>query len=98
MWDVLLSAGLIAGIVVAIAVLVAPGEQPGGYAEAAHDRLRSVWQAYEQGDLTDWEFALLTSPRPAIRPRYSTPAGTVPAAAARTPAGDSADTLDAAAD
>jgi hypothetical protein len=97
-WDVLLSAGVIAGIVVAIAVLLAPGEQPRGYREAAHDRLQTVWHAYEQGDLTDWEFALLNTPRPAMRPQFVTPAAAVPAAAATAPAGEPAEALDAAAD
>lgn len=97
-WDVLLSAGLVAGIIVAIAVLVSPRKQPAGYVDAAHDRLQTVWHAYEQGDLTDWEFALLNSPRPAMRPQFWTPAATVPVDAARKPAGDSVETLDAAAD
>lgn len=97
-WDALLSAGLLAGIIVAIAVLLAPGEQPRGCREAAYDRLQTVWHAYEQGDLTDWEFALLNSPRPAMRPRFLTPAAAVRATAATTPAGGSTETLDAAAD
>jgi hypothetical protein len=69
--EMALSAGLVAAIVFAIAVVLTPREQPAGYAGAAQDRIQTIWHAYEQGDLTEWEFARLITPRPAIQPRYS---------------------------
>lgn len=60
-WDVLLSVALLAGIIVAIAVLLAPREEPRGQRDAAHDWLQTVWHRYEQGDLTPWEFERLVS-------------------------------------
>lgn len=71
--DALLSVGVVAGIIVAIAVLLSPRQQPAGYTDAVHDRLQTVWHAYEQGDLTEWEFARLITPRPAMQPRYIFP-------------------------
>jgi len=71
LWEVALSAGLVAAIIFAIAVMLAPREQPAGYAAAAQDRIQTIWHAYEQGDLTEWEFARVITSRPAIQPRYS---------------------------
>ncbi|HEV2282814.1 MAG TPA: hypothetical protein VGX75_10570 [bacterium] len=77
--DIALSAGLIAAIVFAIAVMLARREQPAGYPEAAADRIQTIWHAYEQGDLTEWEFARLITPRPAIPLRSNaSPAGALP--------------------
>jgi hypothetical protein len=89
--DVLLSAALLAAIIVAIAVLLARTEQPAGRADAAHDWIQTVWHRYEQGDLTPWEFERLVNSRPVVRPGYETPAASMPA-------GDTVITHDAAAD
>lgn len=62
-WDTVLSAALVAAVIAGVAVLLAPRRQPAGYADAAHDRTQRIWHAYEQGDLTEWEFARLMSPR-----------------------------------
>ncbi|MHB8730336.1 MAG: hypothetical protein ACYDAB_00890 [bacterium] len=92
LWDMALSAGFLAAIVFAIAAVLAPREQPAGYAGAARDRIQRIWHSYEQGDLTDWEFARLITPRPAMQPRYMFPsAGTMPVR-------ETAATHDAAAD
>lgn len=79
LWDTLLSAGILAGIIVACAVLLAPQDEPARPVDAVHDRLQTVWHAYEQGDLTEWEFARLITPRPAMQPRHWFPAAAMPA-------------------
>lgn len=61
-WDAALSAGLIVVIALA-AVLLVPRREPAGYADPAHDRVQRIWHSYEQGDLTEWEFARLNSRR-----------------------------------
>lgn len=62
-WDTVLSAVLVAAVIAGVALLLAPRRESAGYAEAAQDRTQRVWHAYEQGDLTEWEFARLMSPR-----------------------------------
>ncbi len=89
--DVLLSAGLLVGIIAAIAVLLARTEQPAGRADLTHDWLQTVWHRYEQGDLTPWEFERLVASRPATPSRYLV----LPRA---MPAGDAVAAHDAAAD
>lgn len=91
-WDVVLSTALVAGIIVAIAVLLAGTEQPVRHAGATHDWLQTAWHRYEQGDLTPWEFERLVTSRPAAQPRYLV----LPNRA--TPAGDAVGAHDAAAD
>jgi hypothetical protein len=77
--DIALSAGLIGAIVFAIAVVLARREQPAGYPEAAIDRIQTIWHSYEQGDLTEWEFARLITPHPAMPLRHNvSPAGAMP--------------------
>jgi hypothetical protein len=79
LWDAALSAGVVAAIVLAIAVVLARRQRRAGHAGAAHDRIQTIWHAYEQGDLTEWEFARLITPRPAMQPRYMfPPAGAMP--------------------
>lgn len=68
--DVLLSAALLTGIIVAIGVLLAGTEQPARRADLEHDWLQTVWHRYEQGDLTPWEFERLATPRPAAQLPY----------------------------
>ena len=76
-WEAALSAGVVAAIVLAIAVMLL--RRQAGHADAAHDRIQMIWHAYEQGDLTEWEFARLITPRPAVQPRYIfPPAGAMP--------------------
>ena len=90
MWTYLLAAALFAGIVgtiVAMLVLTAPAKST-----ATADVIQAAWHRYEIGDLTDWEFARLVTPRPAMQPRYVFPAVDV------MPASDMAGTHDAAAD
>ena len=62
LWDAVLSAALVA-VVAAIAVRAASRREPAGNARAAQDRIQRIWHAHEQGDLTEWEFARLISPR-----------------------------------
>lgn len=62
-WDTALSVALIAAVIAGAAVLLAPRREPAEYGDAAHDRTQRIWHAYEQGDLTEWEFARLMSPR-----------------------------------
>jgi hypothetical protein len=69
--DVLLSAGLVAAIIVAIAVLLSRAEEPAGHAGATHDWLQTAWHRYEQGDLTPWEFERLVNPRPAVHSQHA---------------------------
>lgn len=77
LWEAALSAGVVAAIVLAIAVILS--RRQAGQADAAHDRIQMIWHAYEQGDLTEWEFARLITPRPAVQPRYIfPPAGAMP--------------------
>jgi hypothetical protein len=90
--DALLSAGLLAGILIAIAVLSAGTRQPAGRAEAAHDWLQTVWHRYEQGDLTPWEFERLVTSPPAPVSRYAARADRA------MPADDALAAQDAAAD
>ena len=79
LWEAALSAGVVAALVLAIAVVLSPRKRPAGHAGAAHDRIQMIWHAYEQGDLTEWEFARLITPRPAVQPRYMfPPAGAMP--------------------
>jgi|GEM_PF-3253859 len=95
--DVLLSAALLAGIIVAIAVLLAGTEQPAGRTDLEHDWLQTVWHRYEQGDLTPWEFERLVTPRPGAQLLYGAPADHgMPAQA--TAAGGASAAHDAAAD
>ena len=85
-WDTVLSAALIGAVIAAVVVLLAPGHKPADYADAAQDRIQRVWHAYEQGDLTEWEFARLISPRhPAYEPRRSTMVVPGPAGATLVP-------------
>lgn len=90
--DVLLSAGLLAAIIIAIAVLLSGTDQPAGHADGARDWVQTAWHRYEQGDLTPWEFERLVNPRPAAQLRR------VPLADRAAPAGDGAAAHDAAAD
>lgn len=72
MWTYLLAAGLFAGIVgaiVAMLMLTVPAKS-----SAAAGAIQAAWHRYEIGDLTDWEFARLMTPRPAMQPRYMFPA------------------------
>ncbi|HKX19729.1 MAG TPA: hypothetical protein VJT33_17140 [bacterium] len=70
--DTVLSAALVAAVIAGVAVLLAPRGEPSGYADAAYDRTQRIWHAYEQGDLTEWEFARLMSPRhPSYEQRQS---------------------------
>jgi hypothetical protein len=72
MWTYQLAAALFAGIVgtiVAMLVLTAPAKST-----ATADVIEAAWHRYEIGDLTDWEFARLMTPRPAMQPRYIFPA------------------------
>ena len=79
LWEAALSVGVVAAIVLAIAVTLAPRRRAAGHAGAAPDRIQMIWHAYEQGDLTEWEFARLITPRPAVQPRYMfPPAGAMP--------------------
>lgn len=73
LWNAVLSAALVGWIIIGIAVLVAPARKPAGYADAALDRIQRIWHAYEQGDLTEWEFARLISPRHAMYEQRRSP-------------------------
>ncbi len=73
LWDTVLSAAVITAVIAGIGVLLAPRREPAGYADAAHDRIQRIWHAYEQGDLTEWEFARLISPRHAAYERRRSP-------------------------
>ena len=72
-WDTVLSVALVAAVITGVAVLLAPRRQPVGDADAAHDRIQRIWHAYEQGDLTEWEFARLMSPRHATYEQRRSP-------------------------
>ncbi len=50
LWEAALSAGVVAAIVLAIAVMLS--RRQAWRADAAHDRIQMIWHAYEQVDLT----------------------------------------------
>jgi hypothetical protein len=66
-WDALLSAGFLALVVAAIAVLLGEADQTAERRGGARDRLQHTWHRYEEGDLTAWEFARLVSSRPFVQ-------------------------------
>ncbi len=57
--DVLLSAGLLAGVIAVVAMV----ERSHKRLEAKSDPLQEIWRRYEQGDLTQWEFERLRRQR-----------------------------------
>ena len=90
-WGAMVAAGLFAGIAAVIVAMVRVRRARAQGAQAA-DLIQSAWHRYEIGDLTEWEFARLVTPRPAMEPRYTFPA------ASAMPAVDAAGAHDAAAD
>jgi hypothetical protein len=66
-WNVLVSAGVLAAAIAVIRTLLVGANDDGGKESAGRDRRQWIWHRYEEGDLTPWEFARLISPRPAVQ-------------------------------
>jgi hypothetical protein len=65
-WGAMLAAGL-AAVLAGAAVMTIRATEPAAGTQAADPALR-VWHRYEQGDLTEWEFARLLRARAAVEP------------------------------